>query len=99
MQPHPHSKKRMLDGCAEHFQWDPTVTQGCVVQLLDLALGWNQTEGKKEEAKGLVAQSRLTFCNPVDCSPPGSSVHGILQARTLEWAAMSSSRDSSQPWD
>ena len=31
------------------------------------------------------AQLCLTFCNPVDCSPPGSSVHGILQARILEW--------------
>ena len=31
------------------------------------------------------AQSRLTLCNPMDHSPPGSSVHGILQARILEW--------------
>ena len=29
--------------------------------------------------------SRVQLCNPMDCSPPGSSVHGILQARTLEW--------------
>ena len=36
---------------------------------------------------------------PVDCSPPGSSVHGILQARTLEWVAMPSSRGSPQPRD
>ena len=35
----------------------------------------------------------------MDCSPPGSSVHGILQARTLEWVAMPSSRKSSQPRD
>ena len=33
----------------------------------------------------------LTLWDPVDCSPPGSSVHGILQARTLEWVAISSS--------
>ena len=33
----------------------------------------------------LVAQSRLTLCNPTDCNPPGSSVHRILQARILEW--------------
>ena len=46
-----------------------------------------------------VAQSCLTLCNPMDCSPPGSSVHGILQARILEWVAISSSRGSSQPWD
>ena len=39
-------------------------------------------------------QSHLTLCNPVDCSPPGFSVHGILQARILEWAAISSSRGS-----
>ena len=37
----------------------------------------------------------LTLCHPVDCSPPGSPVHGILQARILEWIAMSSSRGSS----
>ena len=47
----------------------------------------------------LVAQSCLTLCNPTDCSPPGSSVHGILQARMLEWVAMPSSRGSSQPRD
>ena len=38
--------------------------------------------------KVLVAQSCLTLGNPTDCSPPGSSVHGILQARILEWVAM-----------
>ena len=38
----------------------------------------------------------LTLCDPMDCSPPGSSVHGILQARILEWVAMSSSKGSSQ---
>ena len=40
-----------------------------------------------------------TFCDPMDCSPPGSSVHGILQARILEWVAMPSSRGSSQARD
>ena len=39
----------------------------------------------------LVALSCLTLCNSVDCSPPGSSVHGILQARILEWVARGSS--------
>ena len=39
------------------------------------------------------------FVTPWICSPPGSSVHGILQARILEWVAMLSSRGSSQPWD
>ena len=37
-------------------------------------------------------QSRLTLCNLMDCSPPGSSVHGILQARILEWVAIPFSR-------
>ena len=44
-------------------------------------------------------QSCLTLCEPVDCSPPGSSVHGILQARILEWVAMPSSRASFPPRD
>ena len=38
-------------------------------------------------------QSCLILCNPVDCSLPGSSVHGVLQARILEWIAISYSRD------
>ena len=40
-----------------------------------------------------------TLCDPVDCSPPGSSVHGILQARILEWVAMPYSRGSAQSRD
>ena len=43
----------------------------------------------------LVAQLCLTLCDPVDCSPPGSSVHGIFQARILEWVAVPFSRGSS----
>ena len=46
-----------------------------------------------------VAQSRPTLCDPMDCSPPGSSVHGILQTRILEWVAIFFSRRSSQPRD
>ena len=44
-----------------------------------------------------VSQSCPTLCDPMDCSLPGSSVHGIFQARILEWAAISFSRRSSQP--
>ena len=40
----------------------------------------------------LVPQSCPTLCDPVDCSPPGSSVHGIFQARVLEWIAIPFSR-------
>ena len=42
-------------------------------------------------------QPYLTLCDPMDCSLPASSVHGILQARILEWVAMTFSRGSSQP--
>ena len=45
----------------------------------------------------LVVKSSLTLCDAMDCSLPGSSVHGILQARILEWVAISFSKRSSQP--
>ena len=60
----------------------------CFVVLLLYSSVWVR-------AKSL--QSCLTHYDPTDCGPPGSFVHGILQARILEWAAMSSSRGSSQP--
>ena len=46
-----------------------------------------------------VAQSCPTLCNPMDCRPPGSSIHGIFQGRILEWVAISFSRRSSRPRD
>ena len=46
-----------------------------------------------------VAQSYPTLCDPMDCSLPGSSIHGIFQARILEWVAISFSRRSFQPRD
>jgi len=55
-------------------------------QLKELFL---QTERERERE---VAQSCPTLCDPVDCSPPGSSVHGIFQARILQWVAISFSR-------
>ena len=47
----------------------------------------------------MCAQSSPTLCDPMDCSPLGSSVHGILQARILKWVAIPFSRGSSQPRD
>ena len=44
-----------------------------------------------------VAQWRQALCDPTDCSPPGSSVQGIFQARILEWVAISYSRDLPDP--
>ena len=46
-----------------------------------------------------VTESCLTLTDPIDCSPPGSSVHGISQARILEWVAISFCRGSSRPRD
>ena len=51
----------------------------------------------KVESEREVAQSCLTLCDPMDCSLSGSSVHGIFQARLLEWIAISFSRGSSRP--
>ena len=60
----------------------------CVNILTVLKVKWSE-----------VAQSCPTLCDPMDCSLPGSSVHWILQARILEWVAISFSRESSWPRD
>ena len=52
--------------------------------------------GGKELPGVIGTQLCPTLRNPMDCSPPGSSVHGIFQARILEWVAISSTRGSSQ---
>ena len=59
------------------------------------------SQGSQKHQWGVVsvAQPCPTLCDPMDCSPPGSSVRGILQARILEWVAMPSSRGSSWPRD
>ena len=64
------------------------------VAYADRERGWVE-----KECVCVSAQSCLTLCNPVDRSPPGSSVHGIPQARILEWVAISFSRGSSRPRD
>ena len=58
----------------------------------------SKIEGSFKKGKwSEVAQSCLTLCDPMDCSLPGSSVHGIFQARILEWVVISCSRGSSWP--
>ena len=66
-----------------------------------IKFSWSKSINLKENGKWVsdVAQSCPTLCDPMDYSPPGSSVHGILQARILEWVAISFSRGSSQPRD
>ena len=56
-------------------------------------------DSQKWKVKVLVAQVCPTLCDPVGCSPAGSSIHGILQARILQWVAISCSRGSSRPGD
>ena len=55
-----------------------------------------RTRSKEIKRESKVAQSCPTLCDPVDCSLPGFSVYGILQARILKWVAISFSRGSSQ---
>ena len=59
---------------------------------------WKGLRDTKVKVK-VKSLSHIRLCDPVDCSPPGSSVHGILQARILEWVAISFSRGSSRPRD
>ena len=66
----------------------------------DEMVGWHHRLSGHAKGKGkALAQSCPTLCDPVDCSLPGSSIRGILQARVLEWGAISFSRGSSQPRD
>ena len=56
-----------------------------------------QDASSKQQSESEVTQSCSTLCDPMDCSLSGSSVHGIFQARVLEWIAISFSRGSSRP--
>ena len=94
-----------------HFTWLGKITSKFVYQdlsFISITSGVNDciwvvrnwlSAGQVCAVLWLVAQSCPTLRDPVDCTPPGSSIHGILQARILEWVAMSSSRGSSQPRD
>ena len=63
------------------------------------SLGYDGKKSCKILCCCLVTQSRLTFCDPIHCGPPGSSVQGILQARMLEWIAIPFSRGCFCPRD
>ena len=88
-----------LDGNAIFFQ----VGEGTPQFVMDILIGSQGTghlPGVLDTlASGLVPKSCLILCDPMDSSPPASSVHGILQARILEWVAIPFSRGSSQPRD
>ena len=69
------------------------------ISILLLLVKKVRSDGKSVCVCVLVSQSHPALCNPTDRSWPGSSVHGILQTRVLEWVAMSFSRESSQHRD
>ena len=93
----------LLIGENEPFEGAPSEeTDPCCSGMVDparkfLFSGLPSFGGSESESE--VAQSYLTLCDPMDCSLPGSSIHGILQARVLEWVAVSFSRVSSQTRD
>ena len=70
------------------LKWRKLCQEVNIFHYLGLLVMWSE-----------VAQSCPTLCDPVDCSLPGSSAHGIFQARILEWVAISFSRGSSPPRD
>ena len=81
-------------------RWEPSQQAGLVCSCSELSLWWGQQRaGSVLASTCCFPQSCLTLCDPTDHSPPGSSVHEILQARIEERVAMSSSRGSSQPRD
>ena len=71
----------------------------CLLRQLLKAGGASISEGQLLELlQSEVAQSCLTLCDPTDCSLLGSSVHGIFQARVLEWVAISFSKNCYKQW-
>ena len=94
----------LYEGSGTHTYWDTGGTkEGCLLSFILAKVSAQRRapssvracQGYRVFAHEL--QSCSTLCDPIDCSPPGSSVHGILQARILEWVAMPSSRGFSLP--
>ena len=81
-----------LDQVSSSVQWN----RSCLAAPGE-NMGWLKTANSSVAVS--VIQSCPTLCNPMDCSLPGSSVHGVLQARILGWVAISFFRGSFQPWD
>ena len=90
-------KKKLL--CQFLSNMDAFIIQNRIVMhfFCLLKASVHSLEGQCMHAKSL--HSCPTLCDPMDCSPPGSSVHEVLQARILEWVPMPSFRESSRPRD
>ena len=87
-----------------YFLWPHTLyspwnslRQNTGVVSLSLLQRMFLTQGLNPGIPHWKSQSCLALCDPMDCSPPGSSIHGIFWARVLEWVAISFSRGSSRP--
>ena len=103
----PNKRESGETGTLRHCKWDCkwgswlgehlTVSRKVTIDPAILLLGISP-RGMKTCGSS-IPQSRLTLCDPMDYNLPGSSVHGIFQARILEWVAISSSRGSSWPRD
>ena len=79
----------------------PNIHNSTIYNSQDMSVSINRRMDKENVVHvwSEVAQSCPTLCNPMDCSLPCSSIHGIFQARVLEWVAIFFSRGSSQPKD
>ena len=104
-----HQHKKFLQ-----YYWLYSLCMNCITETYFTAKGWcllisiylsryflngQKWMTKLVNRKLLVAHLCPTLCNPMDCSLPGSSVRGILQARILEWVAIFFFKESSQPID
>ena len=81
------------------MKWKISISFTVYLLSLSCLYGTSHHVGILWSEESEVTQSCLTLCDPMGCSPPGSSVHGILQARILEWVAIFYSRRSSWPRD
>ena len=88
----------LVGSCAQvgkHVHLSAASQLGGVLEPVGALPVQNQPVSKNmDQNQVTLTQSCLTLCDPMDCSPPGSSVHGIFQARMLEWVAIPSSRGS-----
>ena len=77
--------------------WRTPISLGCFTKPTSFTIkseAWRQ-----ELCKQIIVLSRVRLCDPMDCNPPDSSVHGIFQTRMLEWVAISYFKESSWPRD
>ena len=86
----------MLSNSASNVHFSPDT---CHSLVFSHTTSFNSPNNPIRKKESVATQLCPTLCNPVNCSPPGSSVHRILQARILEWVTISFSRGSSRPRD